>query len=103
MSAPVPPTMQQVADNVRVSRRAFFQSAGVHRCDCHEPVKAAHSGLLPMKDGETQPKALSQDKQWEFQSNLPTTTRRQRHDLLASTEASLMCPTREAKRQGAKQ
>lgn len=102
MSAPIHPTMQQVAGNVRVLLRTCFQSAGVHRYDCHEPVKAAHIDLLPMKHSETRATALSQGTQREFQSELPTTTRCQRHNHLASTEAGLMCLTREAKRQGAK-
>jgi hypothetical protein len=102
MSALMHPTMQQLADSVSVLGCTFYQSVGVHCCDCHEQVKAADGGLLPMSRSETQAKAQSQDELREFRSELPTTTRRQRHDLLASTDAGLMCPTPEAKRQGAK-
>ena len=47
MSAPMHPTMQQLADSKGVSRRLLFQAAAVHRYGCPELVKAAHSGVLP--------------------------------------------------------
>ncbi|KRD27180.1 hypothetical protein ASE39_02480 [Acidovorax sp. Root267] len=103
MSAPVNPTMQQLADSVRVPRRTFLQSAGVRRYDCHEHVKAVHGGLLPLKHSEMQAKALSQDEQRESLSELPTMAPRQRHDLVAIIKSDLMFGNHEAKRRGAKQ
>lgn len=82
MSAPVHPTMQQLADSTGVSRRLLFQAAAVHRYGCPELVKAAHADLLAMKHCETLAKALPHDQQREFLAELPTMTPRQRHDLL---------------------
>ena len=83
MSAPMHPTVQQLADSVGVSRRLMFQAAAVHRYGCPELVKAASAGVLAMKHCETLAKALPHDEQREFLADLPTMSNRQRHDLLA--------------------
>lgn len=83
MSAPMHPTMQQLAASIGVSRRLMFQAAAVHRFGCRELVKAAHDGLLAIKHCETLAKALTHDEQREFLAELPTMSNRQRHDLLA--------------------
>lgn len=89
MSAPMHPTMQQLADRLGVSRRLMFQAAAVHRYGCPELVKAAHDGLLAMKHCETLAKALPHDEQREFLAELPTMSKRQRHDLLAIIDGDL--------------
>ena len=66
MSAPMHPTMQQLADRAGVSHRLLFQAAAVHRYGCPELVKAAHDGLLAMKHCETLAKAMPHDAQREF-------------------------------------
>ena len=78
MSAPMHPTMQQLADSVGVSRRLMFQAAAVHRYGCPELVKAAHAGLLAMKHCETLAKALPHDEQREFLAELPSMSPRRR-------------------------
>lgn len=90
MSAPVHPTMQQLAQSIGVSRRLMFQAAAVHRYGCPELVKAAHAGLLAMKHCETLAKALPHDEQREFLAELPGMTNRQRHDLLALLKGDLL-------------
>ena len=96
MSAPMHPTVQQLADSAGVSRRLMFQAAAVHRYGCPELVKAAHAGLLAMKHCETLAKALPHDEQRGFLAELPTMTPRQRHDLLAIIKGDLVCRTRAA-------
>lgn len=96
MSAPMHPTMQQLAHRFGVSRRLLFQAAAVHRYGCPELVKAAHSGVLAMKHCETLAKALHHDEQRKFLAELPSMTPRQRHDLLAIINGDLMHRTREA-------
>lgn len=83
MSAPMHPTMQQLADRIGVSRRLMFQAAAVHRYGCPELVKAAHSGVLP------------HDEQRAFLAELPGMTNRQRHDLLALLKGDLLHRQRE--------
>ena len=97
MSAPMHPTMQQLAESVGVSRRLLFQAAAVHRYGCVELVKAAHDGLLAMKHCETLAKALPHDEQREFLAELPTMTQRQRHDLLAIIKGDLLHRARMAR------
>lgn len=97
MSAPMHPTMQQLADRFGVSRRLMFQAAAVHRNGCPELVKAAHDGLLAMKHCETLAKALAHDEQREFLAELPSMSNRQRHDLMAILKGDLMYRTRAAK------
>ena len=97
MSAPMHPTMQQVADMAGVSRRLVFQAAAVHRYGCAELVKAAHDGMLAMKHCETLAKALPHDEQRAFLVALPTMTPRHRHDLLAIIKGDLMYRTRTAR------
>ena len=46
MSAPMHPTVQQLADSVGVSRRLMFQAAAVHRYGWPELVYAASAGVL---------------------------------------------------------
>jgi len=94
MSAPMHPTMQELADSAGVSRRLLFQAAAVHRYGCAELVKTAHDGLLAMKHCETLAKALPHDEQREFLAELPTMTPRQRHDLLAIIKGDLLYRTR---------
>lgn len=94
MSAPMHPTMQQLADRAGVSRRLLFQAAAVHRYGCAELVKAAHDGLLAMKHCETLAKALPHDEQREFLAELPTMTPRQCHDLLAIIKGDLLYRSR---------
>ena len=96
MSAPMPPTMQQLADSVGVSRRLMFQAAAVHRYGCPELVKAAHAGLLAMKHCETLAKALPHDEQREFLAELPSMSPRRRHDLLALLKGDLTHRARNA-------
>ena len=96
MSAPMHPTVQQLADSAGVSRRLMFQAAAVHRYGCPELVKAAHAGLLAMKHCETLAKALPHDEQRVFLAELPTMTPRQRHDLLAIIKGDLIHRTRKA-------
>ena len=96
MSAPMHPTVQQLADSVGVSRRLMFQAAAVHRYGCPELVKAASAGVLAMKHCETLAKALPHDEQREFLAELPTMTPRQRHDLLALIKGDLLHRTRNA-------
>lgn len=98
MSAPVHPTMAQLAASIGVSRRLMFQAAAVHRHGCRELVKAAHDGLLAMKHCETLAKALPHDEQREFLAELPSMTPRQRHDLLAILKGDLL--HRQGKRTG---
>ncbi len=98
MSAPVHPTMQQLADSVGVSRRLMFQAAAVHRYGCPELVKAAHHGLLAMKHCETLAKALTHDAQRQFLAELPSMSNRQRHDLLALIKGDLQHRQRVANR-----
>lgn len=90
MSAPVHPTMQQLAQSIGVSRRLMFQAAAVHRYGCPELLKAAHAGLLAMKHCETLAKALPHDEQREFLAELPGMTNRQHHDLLALLKGDLL-------------
>ncbi|ABM41921.1 hypothetical protein Ajs_1731 [Acidovorax sp. JS42] len=97
MSAPMHPTMQQLADSVGVSRRLMFQAAAVHRYGCPELVKAAHDGLLAMKHCETLAKALPHDEQREFLAEVPTMSNRQRHDLLAILKGDMLYRARAAK------
>ena len=97
MSAPMHPTMQQLAHRFGVSRRLLFQAAAVHRYGCPELVKAAHSGVLAMKHCETLAKALPHDEQRKFLAELPSMTPRQRHDLLAIINGDLMHRTRTAR------
>lgn len=97
MSAPMHPTVQQLADSAGVSRRLMFQAAAVQCYGCPELVKAAHAGLLAMKHCETLAKALPHDEQREFLAELPTMTPRQRHDLLAIIKGDLMHRTRKAR------
>ena len=97
MSAPVHPTMQQLADRAGVSRRIAFQALAVHRYGCPELVKAACSGLLAMKHCETLAKALPHDEQRKFLAELPTMTPRQRHDLLAIIKGDLLHRARMAR------
>ena len=97
MSAPMHPTMQQLADRFGVSRRLLFQAAAVHRYGCPELVKAAHAGVLAMKHCETLAKALPHDEQRVFLAELPTMTPRQRHDLLALIKGDLLHRTRKAR------
>ncbi|MCA0439365.1 hypothetical protein [Diaphorobacter limosus] len=96
MSAPMHPTMQQLADSVGVSRRLMFQAAAVHRYGCPELVKAAHAGLLAMKHCETLAKALPHDEQREFLAELPSMSPRRRHDLLALLKGDLTHRARNA-------
>ena len=96
MSAPMHPTMQQLAHRFGVSRRLLFQAAAVHRYGCPELVKAAHSGVLAMKHCETLAKALPHDEQRKFLAELPSMSNRQRHDLLAIINGDLMHRTRKA-------
>lgn len=96
MSAPMHPTMQQLAHHFGVSRRLLFQAAAVHRYGCPELVKAAHSGVLAMKHCETLAKALPHDEQRKFLAELPSMSNRQRHDLLAIINGDLMHRTRKA-------
>ncbi len=100
MSAPMHPTMQQLADRFGVSLRLLFQAAAVHRYGCPELVKAAHAGVLAMKHCETLAKALPHDEQQVFLAELPTMTPRQRHDLLAIIKGDLMHRTRTAREAG---
>lgn len=65
MSAPMHPTVQQLADSIGVSRRLMFQAAAIHRYGCCELVKATHDGLLAIKHCETLEKALTHDEQRE--------------------------------------
>ena len=97
MSAPMHPTVQQLADSVGVSRRLMFQAAAVHRYGCPELVKAASAGVLAMKHCETLAKALPHDEQREFLAELPTMTPRQRHDLLAIIKGDLLHRARMAR------
>ena len=97
MSAPMHPTMQQLADRFGVSRRLLFQAAAVHRYGCPELVKAAHAGVLAMKHCETLAKALPHDAQRELLAELPTMTPRHRHDLLAIIKGDLTYRTRTAR------
>lgn len=97
LSAPMHPTMQQLADRAGVSRRLMFQALAVHRYGCPELVKAAHDGLLAMKHCETLAKALSHEQQRAFLDELPTMTPRQRHDLLAIIKGDLMHSQRAAR------
>ncbi|MBA4059491.1 MAG: hypothetical protein C0470_03710 [Verminephrobacter sp.] len=90
MSAPMHPTVQQLADSVGVSRRLMFQAAAVHRYGCPELVKAASAGVLAMKHCETLAKALPHDEQRKFLAELPTMTPRQRQDLLAIIKGDLL-------------
>ena len=96
MSAPMHPTMQQLADSKGVSRRLLFQAAAVHRYGCPELVKAAHSGVLAMKHCETLAKALPHDEQREFLAELPSMSPRRRHDLLALLKGDLTHRARNA-------
>ena len=100
MSAPMHPTMQQLADRFGVSRRLLFQAAAVHRYGCPELVKAAHAGVLAMKHCETLAKALPHDEQRKLLAELPSMTPRQRHDLLAIIKGDLMHRTRTAREAG---
>ena len=100
MSAPMHPTMQQLADRIGVSRRLMFQAAAVHRYGCPELVKAAHSGVLAMKHCETLAKALPHDEQRVFLAELPTMTPRQRHDLLAILAGDLKARKLQLKKRG---
>ncbi len=97
MSAPMHPTVQQLADSVGVSRRLMFQAAVVHRYGCPELVKAASAGVLAMKHCETLAKALPHDEQRKFLAELPTMTPRQRHDLLAIIKGDLLHRARMAR------
>lgn len=97
MSAPMHPTMQQLADSVGVSRRLMFQAVAVHRYGCPELVKAAHAGLLAMKHCETLAKALPHDEQREFLAELPSMSPRRRHDLLALLKGDLTHRARNTK------
>ncbi len=97
MSAPMHPTVQQLADSVGVSRRLMFQAAAVHRYGCPELVKAASAGVLAMKHCETLAKALPHDEQRKFLAELPTMTPRQRHDLLAIIKGDLLHRARMAR------
>ena len=97
MSAPMHPTVQQLADSVGVSRRLMFQAAAVHRYGCPELVKAASAGVLAMKHCETLAKALPHDEQRVFLAELPTMTPRQRHDLLAIIKGDLLHRARMAR------
>lgn len=101
MSAPVHPTMQQLADQYGVSRRLLFQALNVRRYGCRELLQAAHDGLLAMKHCDTLAKALTHAEQRAFLAELPTMTPRQRHDLLAIIRGDLMKRTRKAKEKGA--
>jgi hypothetical protein len=89
-------SVQQLADHVGVSRRLLFQAAAVHRHGCRELVKAASDGVLAMKHCETLAKALPHDEQREFLAELPTMTKRQRHDLLAILKGALVHSRRAA-------
>lgn len=100
MSAPMHPTVQQLADSAGVSRRLMFQAVAVRRYGCPELVKACHDGLLAMKHCETLAKALPHDEQREFLAELPNMTPRQRHDLLAIIKGDLMHRTRTAREAG---
>ena len=100
MSAPMHPTMQQLADSKGVSRRLLFQAAAVHRYGCPELVKAAHSGVLAMKHCETLAKALPHDERREYLPGLPTMTQRQHDDLLAMLKSNMMHRARRAKEKG---
>lgn len=100
MSAPMHPTVQQLADSAGVSRRLMFQAVAVHRYGCPELVKAAAAGALSMKHCETLAKALPHDEQREFLAELPTMTPRQRYDLLAIIKGDLMHRTRTAREAG---
>ena len=95
MSAPMHPTMQQLATSTGVSRRLMFQAAAIHRYGCRELVKAAHDGLLAIKHCETLAKALTHDEQRVFLAELPTMCSRQRHDLLALLKGDLQYRQRE--------
>ena len=97
MSAPMHPTVQQLADSVGVSRRLMFQAAAVHRYGCPELVKAASAGVLAMKHCETLAKALPHDAQRELLAELPTMTPRHRHDLLAIIKGDLLHRARMAR------
>ena len=97
MSAPVHPTMQQLADRAGVSRRIAFQALAVHRYGCPELVKAAQDGLLAIKHCETLAKALPHEEQRKFLAELPTMTPRQRHDLLAIIKGDLLHRARMAR------
>ncbi len=97
MSAPMHPTVQQLADSVGVSRRLMFQAAAVHRYGCPELVKAASAGVLAMKHCETLAKALPHDEQRKFLAELPTMTPLQRHDLLAIIKGDLLHRARMAR------
>ena len=97
MSAPVHPTVQQLADSVGVSRRLMFQAAAIHRYGCPELVKAASAGALAMKHCETLAKALPHDEQREFLAELPTMAPRQRHDMLAIIKGDLLHRARMAR------
>ena len=96
MSAPMHPTMQQLADSVGVSRRLMFQAAAVHRYGCPELVKAALAGLLAIKHCVTLAKALPHDEQREFLAELPSMSPRRRHDLLALLKGDLTHRARNA-------
>ena len=96
MSAPMHPTMQQLADSAGVSRRLVFQALAVHRYGCPELVKAAHGGLLAMKHCETLARALSHDEQRDFLAELPSMTPRQRHDMLGIIKGDLTHRSRKA-------
>ena len=100
MSAPMHPTVQQLADSAGVSRRLMFQAAAVHRYGCPELVKAAHAGLLAMKHCETLAKALLHDEQRKFLAELPRMSNRQRHDLLTIIKGDLTHRTRTAREAG---
>ena len=100
MSAPMHPTVQQLADSAGVSRRLMFQTVAVRRYGCAELVKAAHGGLLAMKHCETLARALSHDEQRDFLAELPSMTPRQRHDLLAILAGDLKARKLQLKKRG---
>lgn len=82
MSAPVHPTVEQIADTYGISRRMMFHAIAVRRYGCDELNQAAQLGLLPLKHCETVAKTLSHDDQREFLKQLPMWTPRKRHDIL---------------------
>lgn len=89
MSAPVHPTVQEIADTYGVSRRLMFQAVAVRRYGCEELNQAAQLGVLALKHCETLAKAFSHDDQRKFLEMLPTMSNRERHDLLEVIKGEL--------------
>lgn len=95
MSAPVPPTVQEIADTYGISRRLMFQAIAVRRYGCEELNHAAQLGVLAVKHCETLAKALSHDDQRKFLNMLPNMSNRERHDLLEVIKGELKRSQRE--------